>query len=230
MPQFYVAPENIRGKAFTLGAAEAAHIVRVCRLRPGETIRIFDGLGKVYRALLSGAAGGSILESLPAPEPSFKINLCFSLLARAGTEALLERCCAAGVDSFQPVVSSRTQETRADWERRSVRFRNIFISACSQSFRPRLPELFAPVRFSEFLSAGCPAVICDFGGMKLPELSRRLGSSEKINLFVGPEGGFTAGEISAALGAGALTFSLGNYVLRAEDAAFAASAALMMGK
>ena len=46
--------------------------------------------------------------------------------------------------------------------------------------------------------------------------------NKEVNLFVGPEGGFTDEEIKAARKLGFKTFSMGRRILRAETAAIAA--------
>ena len=48
-----------------------------------------------------------------------------------------------------------------------------------------------------------------------------------ISLFVGPEGGFEEGEISAAVRAGVLPVSLGPRMLRAETAGVVAASAIL---
>ena len=48
-----------------------------------------------------------------------------------------------------------------------------------------------------------------------------------INLFIGPEGGFSVGEVDRARAAGARTVTLGPLILRTETAGFMAAAALL---
>jgi len=52
----------------------------------------------------------------------------------------------------------------------------------------------------------------------------RLAGARSLTVLVGPEGGFTAGEVAAALAAGFQPLGLGPRILRAETAALAATA------
>ena len=49
-----------------------------------------------------------------------------------------------------------------------------------------------------------------------------------MSLFIGPEGGLTAGEVALARAVGAQVVSLGPRILRAETAAVAMLAALLL--
>ncbi len=55
----------------------------------------------------------------------------------------------------------------------------------------------------------------------------KIPKSKEINLFIGPEGGFTEEEISTAESFGIVPLSLGPRILRAETAGLAASAAIL---
>ena len=137
MSQFYVKPEDIIYPAFRLAGDEAAHLRRVLRARLGDRIRIFDGLGNSWYGIIRefgrDYAAGEIIENLPKKTIPAKITLCFAMTARNAFENVIERCTAAGVCTFQPIITERTQQggissDAREWERRLPRVRQIMIS------------------------------------------------------------------------------------------------------
>ncbi|HNW43420.1 MAG TPA: RsmE family RNA methyltransferase [Elusimicrobiales bacterium] len=232
MPQYLIPPENIRGGDFVAGEEEANHIARAARVRAGDEIEIFDGLGNRYRAVVKtvapGVVSGSIKEKLPSPEYITKLTLCFGVPARSALESALERCTAAGVEVFQPMLSSRVQfDLFSNWERKLPRLEQIAAAACKQCGRGRLPAIRRPEKFDELLQSGGAAVIAAADGVKLEAAAPALAGKTGIKLFVGPEGGFTKGELEFARSNGALFVNLGLHTLRTEDACFAAACALL---
>jgi 16S rRNA (uracil1498-N3)-methyltransferase len=99
-----------------------------------------------------------------------------------------------------------------------------------QSLGSYLPDISAAFSFEDALGKlrGFDATLAawvDEPGRTLAKIDLPPGPM-KIGLWVGPEGGFTPGEISALVDSGALTFSLGKQRLKAETAALASVAVL----
>ncbi len=232
MPQYFIPAENIRNGEFSAGPEESLHIARVARARAGDGIDIFDGKGNRYRAVIKSssreAVSGTVTDRLPSPEYKTRITLCFSAVARAALESVLEHCTEAGVEIFQPVISARTQfDLLGGWERRLARFNQILMSAAKQCGRGRLPELRRPEKFADLLISGGPAVVASAEGKSPDETAGGLAGKMDVRLFVGPEGGFTKEELDLARSRGAAFMNLGLYTLRAESACLAASSALL---
>lgn len=232
MSQFYVNPEDLRYPAFRLAGEESTHLRKVLRARPGDRIKIFDGLGNSWNGTIRefgrDYAEGEIIEELPKKILPAKIALCFAMTARTSFEAIIERCTAAGVCTFQPIITERTQQggivsDAREWERRLARLRQIMISSCRQCERADLPEIRTPMRYRDIVPVS-KGIIASFGGISVDESVGRFavqcGKVPEFSIFVGPEGGFTQDELEIAEKAGILSVSLGNYVLRAEDASF----------
>ena len=57
---------------------------------------------------------------------------------------------------------------------------------------------------------------------RLKDVLKQNPEAKKVDIFIGPEGGFSADEIGRALSAGAVPVSLGDNILRTETAAIAA--------
>ena len=222
----------MRDGEFFAGLDESGHIARAARARVGDEIVIFDGKGSRYRAVIKAIAGGlvsgSVGEKLPCPEYKTKLTLCFATVARPALESILEHCTEAGVEVFQPVMASRVQfDLFSDWDRRAGRLGQIVTAAAKQCGRCTLPEVRRPEKFDDLLLAGGASVFASAEGPSPDEAVKGLAGRTDLKLFVGPEGGFTKGELEFALSKGAAFMSLGLYTLRAETACLAASSALL---
>lgn len=232
MPQYLIPAENIRDGEFFAGPDESAHIARAARARAGDEIEIFDGKGRRYSAVLKTVAGdrvtGTVKGPLPSPEYRTRLTLCFAVVARPALESILEHCTEAGVDVFQPVMASRVQfDLFSDWERRAGRLNQIAAAAAKQCGRGRLPEVRKPAKFDDLVLEGGSCVLASADGPAPDEAVKALAGAAEIKLFVGPEGGFTRGELDFACSKGAAFMNLGLYVLRAETACLSAASALL---
>jgi len=222
----------MRGGDFFAGPDESSHIARAARARAGDEIEIFDGKGGRYSAVIKSVTGdavtGTVKEALPSPEYKTKITLCFAVVARPALEDILAHCTEAGVDVFQPVMASRVQfDLFSDWDRRTGRLGQVVLAAAKQCGRGLLPVVRKPEKLDDLLSAGGPAVFASADGLLPDEAAKAVAGKTDIKLFVGPEGGFTKGELGFAREKGAVFMNLGLYTLRAESACLAASSALL---
>ena len=232
MPQYYIHPENIRDGHFSASEEESHHITRVARKRLGEEIVIFDGKGRRYLAVIEAAGSlvsGKVKEDLPSQGFKTRLVMCFAPVSRSSAEAIIEHCTEAGVAAFQPVLTSRTQfDWFESWSERSVRFETLMIAACKQCGRAKFPELLKPVKLDDLLAAGGPAIIASAdAGNNFEALAPGFMGAPELKVFIGPEGGFTKGELEYAAEKGAKSFSLGKHTLRAETAALAATAIIL---
>ena len=221
MPQYLA---EIKGNTFSLSKDEARHL-KVARLRAGDKIKIFDGLGNKYLGELKEAddksASGNIINPIPAAAPKRQIHLYFSAISRPATEDLLDKCTQAGVYAFHPVISARSDaELLKKWDTKLERWQSILLAACKQCETPLLPQIHAPVPFENAVEVAGQAIICYEAEQKISILQAVKGDT--LSIFIGPEGGYTEDEIKLAQAAGIISVSLGPNILRAETAALAA--------
>ena len=104
-----------------------------------------------------------------------------------------------------------------------------------QSRRSRLVELHDPRPFDEVAADETYGLrlLCHEGAAPGDTLLAALGRAPeeaRIRILVGPEGGFTDAEVDAARRAGYDVVSLGARRLRAETAALAAAAGVMLAR
>lgn len=248
MHRFFVPPEWISGGAVTLEGACARQIATVLRLRPGDRICVLDNSGWETEVELKAvtrerAQGVVVRRALAATEPRTKIIVYQALLKGERFEYALQKCTELGVVGFVPLITSRTvlgavgDVDSSRWRR----WQRILVEAAEQSGRGRLPVL----RPAMLLQSACESIsglsLIPWEGEKTTGLRAVLreyfaedtgGAGQRgrpftVNVFIGPEGGFTEAEVQLARRYGAIPVSLGNRILRAETAAVVATAAVL---
>ncbi|MBW6467096.1 MAG: 16S rRNA (uracil(1498)-N(3))-methyltransferase [Brevefilum sp.] len=213
---------------------ETAHqILHVLRLSDDDQVAVLDNSGLIHYVRLrvdlsTNTVSGMILATQPVQsEPKTQLSLYFGLSSREKVEWILQKGTEVGVSAFYPFYSSRTLVKPASLSPKKLeRWERIIKEAAEQSGRGRLPMLHAPkdlagfyfdaVGFNDLCLLAYEGAGDD--GLKLSDALDCF-SGAKIGLFVGPEGGFSEGEVQAGLEAGCRVISLGKRILRMETAA-----------
>jgi len=198
-------------------------IKNVLRLSIYEQVILSSGDGQEVSATI---------ESLNKDEVSFKIiekkenlaesdnfvTLYCSILKRENFELIVQKATECGVKMIVPIISDRTIKTGLKIDR----LEKIIKEASEQSGRGILPKLSETVSFSEALSLSKNNDInlfFDISGEKLTKENM----NNKVGIFIGPEGGWTEGEISLAKENECRIVTLGPLTLRGETAAIIAT-------
>ncbi|HEX6799563.1 MAG TPA: 16S rRNA (uracil(1498)-N(3))-methyltransferase [Ktedonobacterales bacterium] len=222
-----------------------AHQARdVLRLGIGDTLALLDGRGSEYPAEIVALERrrvavrlGERIAVAGATEPPVRVVLCQGMLKAAKYETIVQKGTELGVTAFVPLLTERavaaTEEASAGkW----ARWRKIAAEAVEQCGGSRLPALEAPRPLMHALAempAGAVALIPWEGEHATPlrpTLEQAIAAAggiahvPEVRLFIGPEGGFSAGEIALAQRHGAIPVTLGPRILRAETAALVAAA------
>ena len=242
MHHFFVPPESIVHASLALKGEQAHQILRVLRLRPGERVLLLDNDGWAYEGTLVGDSGGAarveILERRQAPgEPHTYITLCQAVLKGDRYGWALQKGTEVGVSRFVPLICQRS--VVADMgaiEQRRERWARIIQEAAEQSGRARLPELAQAQLFAAAVSAKAPSSdelrLIPWEEARTVRLSDALArcnfaAGARIQVYIGPEGGFTADEVDLARRHGIVPVTLGPRILRAETAGLVAAAAIL---
>lgn len=249
MHRFFVDPERLQGETVALSGPQARQIRDVLRLRPGDRIVLLDGSGWEHQAELIAIerdrAEARILQRLlSSNEPRTKITLYQAILEGQKFELVLQKGTELGVVAFVPVVAQRCLVASLEdiGEQKQARWRRIIVEAAEQSRRGRLPilrpALLLRQAWEEAAWGGTTLVPWEgppqadaSGGRSLRaallESARGGQRPFSINLFIGPEVGFTEQEIAQGQRYGAIPVSLGPRILRAETAGLVAAAAIL---
>ncbi|MCR4299743.1 MAG: 16S rRNA (uracil(1498)-N(3))-methyltransferase [Gallionella sp.] len=235
MPRFYCPPPLPLGGLFDLPPEAAHHAARVLRLREGNRVEMFDGLGNECHGVIAGLGGkrvvvGDITASSVNRESPLQIVLAQALSSSEKMDWVIQKATELGVAEIQPLDTERSV-ARLSAERAAKRiehWRQVTISACEQCGRNVLPEIHAPLDIMAWLQqmnalSDTKLILLPLGAASLHSLEKPKGGAV---LLIGAEGGFTQAESDAALHCGFSPIRLGARVLRTETAAVAGLAAL----
>lgn len=224
MPRFHLPPEDWTNAVLT--GDEAKHLTQVLRIRPGETVTVFDGCGRRAEAeVLTNSRDHVSLklgESLTPEPPLPSITLAQAIPKGKNMDLIVQKAVELGVARIQPLVTKNTIVQPG--EGKSDKWRRNALEACKQCGQDTLPQINDPLPFKNWIrdsaETGGLKIIASLapGARPIRETLRAHPDIREATLLVGPEGDFTAEEIQAAIDAGFLPVSLGNIVLRVETA------------
>ena len=232
-PRIHVAIPVRVGDEFALPDGSARHVAQVLRMRAGDPLTLFNGDGHDYPAELLEVSRRDARVRITACTPlsnesPLRITLLQGISKGERMDWVMQKSVEIGVHAIVPVICERTvvriDDHRSD--KKLAHWRAVVISACEQSGRARIPEVFEPLRFAD--------AIRQFQGLMLDPRAQsaiRLPdeSTPHTALLIGPEGGLSDQEVDAAGHAGWIGARLGPRVLRTETAALTAMAVLQAG-
>ena len=217
-----VSPLPGEGEIARLAPEEASH-ARARRLRPGDSVMLFDGSGRQAHGVLTrlDARGGevSVREILEAAAAGLPIALFVAGLRAERLAWIAEKATELGASTVGIVQTERTQSFRASAEILE-RLERVAREATKQCEAPRWPRFRGPVPLEEILSAenSTTRLVLDASGERFPSQLPQ----GPVALLIGPEGGWTNRELESAVSRGWVAAALPAGKLRAETAAVAA--------
>lgn len=228
MHRHLVTPDALLADTCVLGKEEARHLQTVLRVKPGDSIQLFDGQGHTRATTVTVVEKNSL--TLTAAEPVVShpkapcaITLFVCISKGKHMDWTLEKAVELGVARIVPVISDRTivRVDADDREAKADRWMRIAEEAARQCGRAWLPEILTPRSFKESLALvhqTTPTFVAALTPDAKPLRDALQATPQQAGWFVGPEGDFTPDELQRLLDAGAVPVSLGPLVLRAETA------------
>jgi len=203
---------------------EIAHqMTKVLKLEIGEQVELCDGKGINAQGKITKLSKNSTIveiEKITKEEVAQKsVSLFCAVLKKENFELVVQKATECGVDKIVPIITTRTIKMGLNMER----LQKIAREACEQSHRNILPEVLEPINFEESLElakVNDTNIIFDMSGENFKDFKN---TSQKIGIFIGPEGGWTPDEIKRAEENNFKKLSLGSNVLRGETAAVIAT-------
>ena len=241
LPRFLAASIDPDAGVAHLSEEEARHLARVLRLGVGDEVAVFDGNGREFRARVEqigreGAVARLIAGIESVPEPAVRLTLAQSAIKGDRMDDVIRDATMMGVAAIEPLV---TEHTAAQLKpgRAPDRWRRIAIASAKQCGRAVVPSIGRGATLPEWLAEDRSSVRLlllepSAGGPKRgqpPFPARRDQPPASASLLVGPEGGWSAAEIEAAIAAGYEPITLGRRTLRADAVAIVAIGVLQYG-
>nr|AQQ74774.1 hypothetical protein [uncultured bacterium] len=237
--RFYAPSAAVPGERVLLPADESEHLARVLRLTTGDRVRVFNGRGSEFHAVVDSVArsGVGVILGEPcrsAPEPCVAVTLAQAVLKGDKMDEVVRDAVMIGAMALLPLITARTGTSMAALarSRRRERWGRIAVSSAKQCGRAVVPVIAEPMVFDgDALRAHDPAAAVFALVEPHAQAGQPLGSLDaaaigpRATLVVGPEGGWSEEEIAALSTIGTLV-TLGGRTLRADAMALVALAAL----
>jgi 16S rRNA (uracil1498-N3)-methyltransferase len=239
--RFFAPDAASEGDIVTLPAEEAQHLTRVLRLSSGDEVRVFNGRGREFDAVIEQASKSTVQVRVgrardAAAEAGIALTLAQAVLKGDRMDDVIRDAVMVGVAAIQPVVTARTEVAAGALDRgtRVQRWERIAVSSAKQCGRAIVPPVRRPIGFEQLMTSlsklhlphpalmlvepGVPAEV-----FRLADLDAT--PPREATLVIGPEGGWTPDEIARASDVCRLV-SLGGRTLRADAVAVVGVAAL----
>lgn len=236
MRRFYTPPANINEGQICLNADEARHLRDVLRLRPGEKVQVFNGLGLEFLCeIVTIEKQASTLRILQAiqpgsPESNLELTLAAALLKGEKFDLVIQKAVELGVTGFVPIVTKRTDVRLKEVQKKLERWRKIVVESSKQCGRAGLMKIEAPLGFEDLIrhskvDGGKSAKLILFSERSGEKFSS-IRADQTITAVTGPEGGWEDSEIEFARSNQIKIVTLGGRIMRAETAAIVVTALL----
>ena len=229
--RLFVDGDLAPGLTLELPEGQAHYVTAVLRMKPGETLALFNGRDGEFAARLTAAprrrASVELGERRRAQRDEGDLWLLFAPVKRARLDYLVEKAVELGVAEIRPVMTARTVAARVNL----ARLKANMIEAAEQSERLSVPALKPPQKLAAALKdwpAGRTLILADESSASPPiaEAMKSLPPGP-CAVLIGPEGGFADSELDALKKLPfVLPVGLGPRVLRADTAALAALAVI----
>jgi 16S rRNA (uracil1498-N3)-methyltransferase len=215
VPAFYGRRE---GDRVVIEGADARHLARSLRARPGQKIEVVDPDGWMLTVHLDSISDSRIegtvsSEREHAPEPERHVVVAIAHLPSTTLELVLSRCTEVGAAAFHVVQADRSVARGA----RTERWQTITREAAMLAGRLRIPIVAGPSPLAEVIAERPNPVMLVRGA---PTALSALPRPREVTLLIGPEGGWTEQELAMVK----QHAGLGPRNLRAGTAAIVATA------
>ncbi len=233
-----------------LQGSEAQHLTRVMRGKCGDRVELFDGSGWQWSAEIEEVGRNeATLKILRTDEvdlePALALTVGIALPKGDRQKWIIEKLVELGVTTVIPITTTRGVAQPVD--KALVRLRNHVISASKQCGRNRLLEIGEVASLEAFLQRtaenrfiahpksaqrGINNTFAETpgeqgaGNISIRDIQLELGAAV---VAIGPEGGFSAEEATAAAQLQWKIVDMGPRILRIETAALAFAARLLVG-
>ncbi len=231
MANFFVERDNFLQDSVEISGDEANHMIKVLRMKEGDSLTLFDGDGNCADGEIETIEGKTVFVKVlrryeSESEPKLKITLFQGIPKNPKMDLIIQKATELGVTRIVPVNTKRIV-AKIDKEAKIERLQRIAFEASKQCGRAYVPLVDSPVSFDKAIEMmkECDAAIIPYECEKDGRLADCIPEGIKtLGIIIGPEGGFDEAEVEKAESAGIKKVTLGKRILRTETAGLIASA------
>lgn len=216
---------------FYLDIEESRHCTKVLRKKSGDAIRITDGKGFFYDAIIATADPQQCVFTISSKRAetkrNFSIHVAISPTKNTDRiEWFVEKAVELGIEKISFMRCANTERIAI----RKDRMEKIAVTAMKQSLKASIPFITELLTFQEIitLSEDSDKFIAYVDPSNPDHLKSLALSGGQYLVLIGPEGDFTQDELASAIRSGFIKVSLGTSRLRTETAGLAACHVLNM--
>lgn len=206
-------------KTFILSDDDYYHIKTVMRMKPGEKVEVVFG-NVPYLCTITPNYEVVLEHILEIPSSNCEVNLILPLLKEQKMDLVLQKSTELGINNIFLFNAKRSiiKFSVCQEKRKLDRWQKICKEASEQSKRCTIPQINIVDKIERLKDIEGLKLICSTVEMKntLKKVLQNNKKCVKINLIVGPEGGFEPKEEQALIDLGFVPVTLGNTILRVE--------------
>lgn len=228
MYRFFEDISARNGDYIYLSNKNSHHLFKVLRVEEDEKFEIvIDGNIFMVLADMEEIGKCKIIGEHKDTDMKVYIHLYQGLPKSDKLELIIQKTCELGVSEITPFNSSRTvvKWDKKKEDKKLSRYVEIAESASKQSKRTLIPKINPSASFDEMCSKieGEMTILAyENDGQSLKKTLNT--EYKKINLIIGPEGGFSEEEVKKLKKHNAKVVNLGRRILRTETAAIVLTA------
>lgn len=202
---------------FILNDDDLYHINKVMRMKENDKVEVVFK-NNVYSGIIT--SNGIKKDELLSEEVTLKnITLIIPLLKETKMDLILQKATELGVSRIIPVRMERSiiKLNEQDYLKKQLRWQKICKEASEQSKRTNIPLVDKLENISSLNLDGLN-IICSTSenSNTLNNILKNMDKYDKINIAIGPEGGFTKEEEKILVNLGFIKTSLGKLIMRVE--------------
>jgi 16S rRNA (uracil1498-N3)-methyltransferase len=224
--RFFAPQQLFIDQQISLSGAELHHLAHVMRLQTGETVEIVNGQGSLAEGVIEQIGKREALVRITkahqATSGQTNIILVQAIPRLNRLEFILEKGTELGMNELWLFPSERS-ERKALEERQLERFQAITIAALKQCGRLFLPKIIVKSALDKW-SAENVVPQAYYGDLNASSNLSDLYGGGDVQIFIGPESGFTEREEKRLRELGVKGVSLHQNILRTDTAALTALA------
>ena len=211
------------------------HLIRVLRMKTGESITLFDGSNQITPAVIHEVnkktvivkTANSVLDNRESP-----LNIHLGQVISRGDkmEFTIQKSVELGVNTITPLLSERcgVKLDQERLEKKVQQWQKIVISACEQCGRNIIPCINPVMKLENWCANLTDSLKLNLHPKAEQGINQLPNDNKNISLLIGPEGGLSNEEISMTNQYQFTDILLGPRVLRTETAALTAITALQV--
>ncbi|MEE8405228.1 MAG: RsmE family RNA methyltransferase [candidate division Zixibacteria bacterium] len=230
-PLFFAPPGAVQGESIILPKTEAHHARTVLRLKKNSQVIVVDGLGRAFRGTIAimSSRKDTIVEIQNEirgfGEPFANVTLAAGLSEGFKFDEVVQKCTELGIKNFVPLVTEKSKikmTAAAKFDNKLKRLKRVALGAMKQSRRSFCPQILPIMKYSDFLNSededSCKIIFHPVKQRRKTDPGILLKNCKKVTILIGPESGFSDAEVESALEKEFSPISLGERILRTENA------------